>query len=775
MNCILTFKIGNETIEVTHDGSLSIDSVNSELLTLLKNSEQWGDIVSSIQKQMQNKIGSYEDITIKQLITNKGLIPNCNVQFLQDQFPTIIFPENVQANILFLDNLIIGGKEHFGRHIKSDGTEIFIIKNDEYDVTCLANFLNLREQLKQGFQFSEDSEQYKILEKAKGDKTINELIEDFSIHKTKYENKKITINGKQILVYKELNKILKEIIEIPTRRQYEDDFTDDINSFLKYNKIKETWKISLNINNLYNSLKINHPELIPDTVKTIKDFKQYFGTNEFLSEENKSKYANGYDILLSTLLEKSFPYKYKKHDGINIMLETPSRKIGDRFNIGYDTIYSMEIINNDYNGYKIYSQSVDNVTYYYPSRYYLTEDTITSRFTSIEEVQEYIDEKNNTLDLFENSYVEFNYDFDSEVRSLKFLNEGTIIEVRDYPIDRTQEVLYSRLLKPGNTRKDFEQVIKAINLPEGLQNRIFDKIVTPEDMILFIHGLSKDITYDEINHLINKILQSPKKAYYIETRQTKSHVENKKLITEYIYKIIPTEPNQIEQYKKQKNIPSVTLIKSIAESFKSKFGINVNYLNKDQIQEQFPEIEENIKAFIRNGEIYINTFAAKSSDLLHEYTHLLLGVLKSNPESRFIYEQLLEMVMNTKEGKKEFERIESSYSEISEMDIREEVFANLYGLYLSGRGSDINNIFKESEQFLKKENQNIFDLTSESDLKTIYNKSLASIFGRFSSDVAVKLKEDTGLDFSTTINARKKSDWINKQIKEGYIREDCRG
>ena len=141
-------------------------------------------------------------------------------------------------------------------------------------------------------------------------------------------------------------------------------------------------------------------------------------------EENKSKYANGYDMLLSTLLEKSFPYKYKKHDGINIMLETPSRKIGDRFNIGYDTLYSMAIINNDYNGYKIYSQSVDDVTYYYPSRYYLTEDTITSRFTSIEEVQEYIDEKNNTLDLFENSYVEFNYDFDTEVRSPKFINES---------------------------------------------------------------------------------------------------------------------------------------------------------------------------------------------------------------------------------------------------------------------------------------------------------------------------------------------------------------
>ena len=133
------------------------------------------------------------------------------------------------------------------------------------------------------------------------------------------------------------------------------------------------------------------------------------------------------------------------------------------------------------------------------------------------------------------------------------------------------------------------------------------------------------------------------------------------------------------------------------------------------------------------------------------------------------------MVTDTSEGKREFNRIESSYFEISEMDIREEVFANLFGNYLSGRGSDINHIFKESEKFLKKENQNIFDLTSESDLKTIYNKKLDSIFGRFSSDVASKLKEENGLDFSETINTRKKSDWINKQIKEGNIKEDCSG
>lgn len=777
MNCVLTFKIGDKPpIEVTHDGSLSIDSINSDFISLLAKSNQWPDIVSIIQERLQEKVGIYKEVSLKQLTSNKGLIPNSNIQFLQDQFPTVVFPENTIANVLFLDNLVIGGKQHFGRYIKADGTELFIVRNNQFDIEKLANFLTLRKQLEQGFKFSEDSEEYKFLNKVKGDRTINGLIEDFMIHKDSYKTKKANIEGKEILIFPKLEKILKEVLELPIRKQYEDNFVNELNSFLEYKKVNGKYQVKLNISNLYNIVKTNHPEILPVSVKTIKDFKQQFGSKELLSEEQQEKYSDGYAMLFDKLItDVTFPYIYKKYDGINITLETPSRKISDRFDISYETIQAMEIIDGDYQGYKIYKQKSGEEMYYYPSKHYLTEDAITSRFTTLEEAQQYIVEKNKTQDIYENAYIEFNYNFDSEVSSPKFIEEGTIIEVKNYPIDRDQEVFYSSLFKSGNTRKDFERIIKGMSLPKGLEDRIFNKIVTPEDMSLFIHGITKDTTYDEINNLINSILSSPKKAYYIESRETHYYKENGKIIKYYTYKVIPTEPNQVEQYKKQKNIPTVTLIKNISESFKSKFGINVHYLNKNEMQEQFPEIEEDIKAFIRGGEIYINTFAAKSSDLLHEYTHLLVGVLKSNPDSRGIYEQLINMVMDTNEGRREFDNIQSSYPNVSEMDIREEVFANLFGRYLSGRGSNIDNIFKEQEKYLQKQNQNIFDLSSETDLKTIYNKKLDSIFGRFSSDIAAKLKEDSGLSFSETINTRKKSDWINKQIKEGNIKEDCSG
>lgn len=68
----------------------------------------------------------------------------------------------------------------------------------------------------------------------------------------------------------------------------------------------------------------------------------------------------------------------------------------------------------------------------------------------------------------------------------------------------------------------------------------------------------------------------------------------------------------------------------------------------------------------------------------------------------------MQMVINTNEGTDELKRIRSSYPDISEMDLMEETFANLFSKYLQGRGSDINEIFRENRKFLSEENKNIF-------------------------------------------------------------------
>ena len=424
-------------------------------------------------------------------------------------------------------------------------------------------------------------------------------------------------------------------------------------------------------------------------------------------------------------------------------------------------------------GYKIYAQNIDNQTYYFPSKHYLTENTITTRFQSLDEAKEYIEQKIQTQDLYENSYIEFNNSENKELQSYKYIPEGTIITIIDLKTDLEKSVPYSYLFKANNTKNDFDKLIDSLELHDKLKQRIKEQIQTPEEIILFIYRLESNSTPDDINYIVNEIKNAPKKHFYIESVKQYKNLDNSGYSKIYQYTAIETEADIIEQYKEQQNIPSITLMTAVAESLKEKFGVQVNILSYDDLKNQFPEINEGTKAFIRNGEIFINTVAAKSSDLFHEYTHLLLGVLKANKDTRAAYEQLLYMLMDTNEGRYEYRNIKDNYPELAEIDIYEEVFANLFGKYLSGRISDINNIFKQQKQFLKE--INIFDLNSDIELSSIYNKSLNSIFSRFSSDIASKLNQDAGLNFQETINIRKKSAWVNKQIKDGNIIEDCNG
>lgn len=784
MSCILTFKIRDRIVEVPHDGTLLQDpQLNDNLLHILRNSEKWQEIFSLLEDKIRNKVGIYNELQLKDLQGIDGLIGNCNLQFLQDQFPLVEFPENIDADILFLDDIKLEGKVHFGRVKKADGKILYIVRNNEYEIMQLANFLNVRKALENGFSFSESSKTYKILNQLKtnkGFKSINELLEDFSINKDKYQKIKLTYEGNTILAYSYLDDTLRDILKLYNRKSYDDEFTNSLNSLIKFNKSNNnTYSGELNINTLYTLVKTYYPNLVTDM--NVTKFKNTFTKSskelaDIFDEQEIKNSKSGFDALLRRLIkDREFPYIVKLVDGINIKFKTKPRTIEERFDISYSTIDQMEIIDSDYNGYKIYKHTVDGVTYYYPSKHYLTESTISDRFESLQEAKDYIDSYIENQDINKNSYLEFNNL--EEPKSYQYIPVGTIVEVLDVPINVKQTILQNQLLQKGSTKKDFDKIVDQLELTEPLKNRIKEKLNTSEKRLLFIYKIneSKELTPDNINTIVNSIINAPKKYFYIESVISKKIQDFTGYDKQYEYKVIQTEPNIIEQYKKQKNIPSVRLITAIANSLNQRFETNVVAQTYEVLKEQFPNLDERVKAFINNGTIYVNLTSAKSSDLLHEYTHLILGVLKSDPNSRNIYEQLINKLAMTTEGKNKIDRIRLSYPESTEMDLREEAFASLYGEYLSGRGSDIDNIFKAQEKYLKSQNQNIFDLSSETNLSMIYGKTMKSIFARFSSDVAAKLSEGTGLDFSETINTRKKQNWINKQVSDGNIIENCYG
>jgi hypothetical protein len=147
------------------------------------------------------------------------------------------------------------------------------------------------------------------------------------------------------------------------------------------------------------------------------------------------------------------------------------------------------------------------------------------------------------------------------------------------------------------------------------------------------------------------------------------------------------------------------------------------------------------------------------------------------------------MFANTKDGDNAIKYIRDSYPNISEMDLREEAFAKKFSNYLRGkmtndalfvenskyRKGTLSDSSKEILDLVKEGTRTIFDLEGSYDLRDIYNKSIQEIFGRFSYDISNKLREDTGLDFSSTLETRKKTNWINAKIASNEIKEDCNG
>ena len=229
-----------------------------------------------------------------------------------------------------------------------------------------------------------------------------------------------------------------------------------------------------------------------------------------------------------------------------------------------------------------------------------------------------------------------------------------------------------------------------------------------------------------------------------------------------------------EEYKKKQNAPITMWMSAISTALQNQFGVPINLVTSEEVSKELKGIADpNIdKAFIYNGEVYVNTSIASTNDLLHEHVHLVLGMLKSNPELRGNYERLLNLVLSTDEGRFTMNKLRDRYSELSQMDLAEEVFAKLFSNYIRRHTSlQTDQVFSASEEQLKKLTKSVFN-TNIVDVKEFYGKSIISIFGKFNKEVA-KMLQSPDIDFGSTKNSRKISAWISKQVADGNIIEKC--
>ena len=115
------------------------------------------------------------------------------------------------------------------------------------------------------------------------------------------------------------------------------------------------------------------------------------------------------------------------------------------------------------------------------------------------------------------------------------------------------------------------------------------------------------------------------------------------------------------------------LVSSLAKS-----GVQVTSYRKEELKEKFPTLD-NVKAFIYDGEVVVNSDLMTDDTLLHELSHLFLADLKSRN-----YDKYVDLVRGM-EGSDAYDTINNSkaYDELTYNDKLEEALVHEFSQYFT--------------------------------------------------------------------------------------------
>lgn len=152
-----------------------------------------------------------------------------------------------------------------------------------------------------------------------------------------------------------------------------------------------------------------------------------------------------------------------------------------------------------------------------------------------------------------------------------------------------------------------------------------------------------------------------------------------------------TTPTNTETlYTPDSDVSGPVILMKAFDKLANVYGIKINEVSDKELnQEQWVNLmprDKLVKAFIYNGEIYVNIDKATPDSKIHEMLHLLVGSMRfSNPIK---YTTLVSQA----ETFPSYERLASEFPNRTRNDVNEEVFIQELAKYLAGEPSDLHNI-----------------------------------------------------------------------------------
>lgn len=370
-----------------------------------------------------------------------------------------------------------------------------------------------------------------------------------------------------------------------------------------------------------------------------------------------------------------------------VVLTFPWTTLGEVYDFGYNSQYLFSPVNDDdvkngkYHGAYIYQYKRDNTTHYAISRSYISPNSYAATYNSLDGAKAKIDEWNNTQIISENSLYtikKYNYVPRTSFVEAKNLNAGQILTTLDIKlpnISRLTDVFYTAI---NGTVPQFKDIFKVIPKVSSIE--------TPEQAAAFIYLFFNELksqggknvqeliyqNIDKGNTIVEQILKAPVKSYFIENLNGKQAT----------LKLLKDNGNDIDisgKFKnKNVNALSISDMENAIKYFNKKLGISIKTITQSELEEiaKKNKFKSNgVRAFILNGQIYINSSNANIQDLFHELTHIFLGTLKINDFNA--YQRVINKYLKTKEFGRTKTYIDRAYQNFAEQDKIEECVADI--------------------------------------------------------------------------------------------------
>lgn len=544
---------------------------------------------------------------------------------------------------------------------------------------------------------------------------------------------------------------------------------------------------------------------------SIKDFKKLVKVvnpekyaEYFPADMKNADYANAINTVLNELFytnDNGTPNFDTKSYQVNVIkngyiyFQKSFDTLEDHYSkINIENLPSLAQEVGDYKGYKIYKYRDDNNQIKYTFiRGLLTPQTYDYRISpgqgnELSAVREKIDSMlSPNSRIHSRIYNDLYSDEQNQGTSLQIktymgqLVPGQIVRVYDYRLPKKSMQGFKDAIR-SKTIEAIETQLKQVDLLDWFKSQAGTTSIEQspllddnEKVFLTIATLNslEGATQDQVKNKLQELIDSYKNyRYYRVTNVQDNGMTNLVLMSD-----TNTHMTGDGTYLSVHNE-----LMNFAAKIQDRFNIDTRVLNTEALKmfikdhtSYTKDAEVNLlasqRAFVVNDKsgnpiILINSDNARQSDIAHEYMHIFMGIVRSNPNLQEQYTQLLTDLVNTKEGQDQLQQYQglSVYRGLAQIDLMEEVAANVMGKYLvNPEKYPDNETFQMFKAFLEKNtfhqdlSENIIDF---SDSVSMYDESS-------------KLKQYEIKKANKTNTERLLTNYIQRNMGK-QIMEDCK-